>query len=163
MAPAERSRAVRAILIAGLTAGALDIAAACGFYALRGVSPVRILQSIASGLQGPDAFTGGARTALLGAVLHFFIASVAAGAYYATSQRLLFLVRRPWVSGAAYGVAVYLFMNQVVLPLSAVAKRPFVLSTALAMVVAVEMGFTWVMLFAAIAYCLPLFVEVKWK
>jgi hypothetical protein len=38
-----------------------------------------------------------------------------------------------------------------------------VISTALATVVAVEMGFTWVMLFATIAYCLPLFVEAKMK
>ena len=36
-----------------------------------------------------------------------------------------------------------------------------VISTALATIVAVEMGFTWVMLFAALAYCLPLFVQVK--
>jgi hypothetical protein len=38
-----------------------------------------------------------------------------------------------------------------------------VISTALATIVAVEMGFTWVMLFAALAYCLPLFVQLKWK
>jgi len=38
-----------------------------------------------------------------------------------------------------------------------------VISTALATIVSVEMGFTWVMLFAALAYCLPLFVEVKWS
>ena len=31
--------------------------------------------------------------------------------------------------GAAYGVAVYLFMNFVELPLSAVAQRPFVITT----------------------------------
>jgi hypothetical protein len=36
-----------------------------------------------------------------------------------------------------------------------------VISTALATIVAVEMGFTWVMLFAAFAYCLPLFVQVR--
>lgn len=36
-----------------------------------------------------------------------------------------------------------------------------VISTALATIVAVEMGFTWVMLFAAIAYCLPLFVQAR--
>jgi len=36
-----------------------------------------------------------------------------------------------------------------------------VISTALATIVAVEMGFTWVMLFAAIAYCLPLFAHAK--
>ena len=38
-----------------------------------------------------------------------------------------------------------------------------VVSTALATVVAVEMGFIWVMLFAGIAYCLPLLVQVKWN
>lgn len=36
-----------------------------------------------------------------------------------------------------------------------------VISTALATIIAVEMGFTWVMLFAALAYCLPMLVQ--WK
>jgi hypothetical protein len=36
-----------------------------------------------------------------------------------------------------------------------------VISTALATIVAVEMGFTWVMLFAALAYCLPLLVQIR--
>jgi hypothetical protein len=38
-----------------------------------------------------------------------------------------------------------------------------VISTALATIVSVEMGFTWVMLFAALAYCLPLIVQLKWR
>jgi spermidine synthase len=38
-----------------------------------------------------------------------------------------------------------------------------VISTALATIVAVEMGFTWVMWIAALAYCLPLMVAVRWK
>jgi len=36
-----------------------------------------------------------------------------------------------------------------------------VISTALATVVAVEMGFNWVLVFAAMAYCLPLFVQIR--
>jgi hypothetical protein len=36
-----------------------------------------------------------------------------------------------------------------------------VISTVLATMIAVEIGFTWVMLFAALAYCLPLFVSLK--
>ena len=135
VAPTEQSRPIRAVLSAGLTAGALDITAAFGFYALRGVSPVRILQSIASGLLGSAAFEGGAPAATLGALLHFFIALVAAAVYYWVSRHLTFLVRQPVVSGTSYGVAVYMFMNHVVLPLSAVAKRPFALGTALIMVV----------------------------
>jgi hypothetical protein len=134
LARIQDARPLRAILGAGLVAGVLDITAAFGFYGLRGVSPVRILQSVASGVLGSEAFSGGASTAALGAVLHFFIATSAAAVFYLVSRRLPVLLRQPVASGAAYGVAVYLFMNQVVLPLSAVAKRPFVLSTAIVMV-----------------------------
>jgi hypothetical protein len=38
-----------------------------------------------------------------------------------------------------------------------------VISAALATIVAVEMGFMWVMLFAALAYFLPLIVQLKWR
>ncbi len=126
-------RALRTILAAGALAGALDIAAACGIHALRGVSPVRILQSIASGLLGRAAFDGGAGTAALGLFLHFSIAATAAAVYYAASRKLRSLVDRPFLYGALYGVAVYAFMNHVVIPLSAVSQRPFVLQMALIM------------------------------
>jgi uncharacterized membrane protein YagU involved in acid resistance len=35
------------------------------------------------------------------------------------------LIQNTVVSGALYGVAVYFFMNRIVVPLSAAAKRPF--------------------------------------
>ncbi|MEX2234123.1 MAG: hypothetical protein WD824_18295 [Cyclobacteriaceae bacterium] len=38
-----------------------------------------------------------------------------------------------------------------------------VIGTALATIIAVEMGFTWVMWVAALAYCLPLIVQMKWN
>jgi hypothetical protein len=38
-----------------------------------------------------------------------------------------------------------------------------VISTALATIIAVEMGFFWVMLFATVAYCLPLLVQITWS
>lgn len=38
-----------------------------------------------------------------------------------------------------------------------------VISTALATIVAVELGFTWVMFLAALAYCLPLIVWGMWR
>ncbi|MGH9321736.1 MAG: hypothetical protein ACRD21_01145 [Vicinamibacteria bacterium] len=112
----------RVLLRAGLLAGILDILAAFIVYGFRGASPIGILQSIASGLLGADAFRGGLRTAALGLVLHFFIACVAAFVYYASSRRLAILRRRPVISGLAYGTAVYLFMSFVVVPLSAVAS-----------------------------------------
>ena len=130
----------RAILAGGLAAGALDITAAMVIYGLRGVPPIRVLQSVASGLLGTDAFRGGLATAALGTALHFFIATTAAAVYYAASRRLTVLVRRPVRWGLLYGVAVYLFMNLVVLPLSAVPKRPFAVGMA-AIILVVHMLF----------------------
>jgi len=72
--------------------------------------------------------------------LHFLIALVAAAVYYAAARKLGVLPGRPVVSGLLYGVAVYVFMNFVVLPLSAVAERPFVLELAL-VILAVHMVF----------------------
>ena len=114
----EEPRAYRALLWGGLIAGILDITAACVNSALRGRSPMWVLQSIASGLLGPDSFQGVIRTAALGAVLHFFIAFVACAVYFAASRKFEFLVQRPIVFGLLYGVAVYMFMYLIVLPLT---------------------------------------------
>jgi hypothetical protein len=123
------SRGLQTIFIAGLVAGVLDLSAACIYSWLRaGVSPVRVFHSVASGLLGPTAFTGGAKTAALGIALHFFIATIWATVYYFASRKSSFLVKQPIPAGLIYGVVVYLFMNFVVLPLSAVAKRPVPLS-----------------------------------
>ena len=45
-----------AILWGGAVAGTLDISDALVFHGVRGVAPWRILQAIASGLLGPQAF-----------------------------------------------------------------------------------------------------------
>jgi hypothetical protein len=116
---ADASRAGRAILWGGAIAGVLDIAFAFATNAPRGIGPVRVLQAVASGLLGADAYAGGAATAALGLALHFVIAFGAAAVYCAASRGLHFLVRRPILWGSLYGVAIYLFMNLVVLPLSA--------------------------------------------
>ena len=114
-----------AILVGGSLAGILDLTDALVFYGLRGVRPIRILQSIARGLLGAKAFEGGWGTAALGVGLHFVIALGAAAVYYAASRRLKFMRRRAVMSGLLYGVAVFLFMNGVVLPLSAAGKPAF--------------------------------------
>ena len=113
----------------GLIAGTLDLTAACITAWLRaGVTPVRVMQSVASGLLGAASFSGGAKTAVLGVALHFLIATIATAVFYFTSRKLLFLVERPLLCGLLYGVAVYVFMNFVVVPLSAVPPRPATLS-----------------------------------
>ncbi len=119
--------AARAILVGTLAVGVLDAIDAVVFFGLRGVSPLRCFQAIASGLLGRAAFQGGAPTALLGAALHFFIAFGIVSVYYVASGRLAVLTRWPILCGLVYGVFVYFFMNHVVLPLSAVARGTFVL------------------------------------
>ncbi len=112
------------ILWGGLIAGVLDITDAFVFFGLRGAKPVRILQTIASGLLGSPAYKGGWRTAALGLALHFFIASSAATVYYLASRKFSLLTEHFVICGLVYGLGVYLFMNLVVLPLSAVSRGP---------------------------------------
>jgi len=119
-----KSQAERAIWWAGLIAGTLDLTAAFVSAGLRGRGPVQILHSIASGLLGAASFRGGFATAALGAALHFVIAFGAAAVYYAASRQIKLLVRQAVVCGLIYGVAVYAFMNLVVLPLSAISFKP---------------------------------------
>ena len=119
-----RARLIKAVFWGGLIAGTLDIADALIFHGVRGVAPWRILQAIASGLLGRDAFTGGAWTAALGLGLHFFIATAAAAVYTVASLRLPLLVARPVLCGAAYGLIVNVVMQNVVLPLSAFRPGP---------------------------------------
>ncbi|HKV61992.1 MAG TPA: hypothetical protein VJO16_08775 [Candidatus Acidoferrum sp.] len=121
----KNPNAMVAILWAGFACGVLDITAALLVYGLFGAKPVPLLQGIASGLLGPKAFSGGFATALLGLLCHFVIAFGAAAVYFAATQTMRFLIENAVVSGVLYGIAVYFFMNRIVVPLSAAAKRPF--------------------------------------
>jgi len=117
-------RVFLAILWGGLIAGTLDIADALIFHGVRGVAPWRILQAIASGLLGRQAFSGSAWSAALGLGLHYFIATSAAAVYALASLRLGVLTRRPVLCGALFGLVVYAVMQFVVLPLSAFRPAP---------------------------------------
>lgn len=119
----KNTRAVSAILWAGLVSGTLDITAALIVYGRFGASSVRLLQGIASGILGKAAFQGGLATAFLGLFCHFFIATSAAAVYFAASRRVSVLVQHAVVSGGLYGIGVYFFMQLVVIPLSAIGPR----------------------------------------
>jgi peptide-methionine (S)-S-oxide reductase len=110
----------RAILWGGLICGAMDITAAVVVYGLVwGRGAIRILQSVASGLLGSDSYDGGLITALLGLLSHFCIALGAATVFYLASRKITVLLKVPVLSGILYGIAVYFFMQLVVVPLSA--------------------------------------------
>jgi hypothetical protein len=108
-----------AVLVGGLVGGSLDILFAVSFGAYNGISAMRILQSVASGLLGRGAYAGGAPTAALGLLLHFAMALALAGMFLWISRRAPMLIRRPILTGGLFGVVVFLVMRLVVLPLSA--------------------------------------------
>lgn len=107
------------LLIAAFVIGVLDMSFAAIFWGLLGVAPIPVLQSVASGLLGRAAFAGGVATAALGLGLHFLICLLMVLTYYVLAQHLRWLLRHPWQAGPLYGLALYLCMNYVVLPLSA--------------------------------------------
>jgi hypothetical protein len=114
----HRSETLRAALMGGFVAGALRIIYAFVTGAADGQDPLWVLQSIASGVLGLRAFSGGLVSGALGALFHFGIAVVAAGIYMAASRRLDLLNRFVIPCGILYGATVYTFMNFVVVPLS---------------------------------------------
>jgi uncharacterized membrane protein YagU involved in acid resistance len=118
---------MKRLALAALIVGALDITEVIVFYGLKGIPPTRILQSVAGGLLGKAAFEGGIPTALLGLALHYFIATVVVCVYFLASRKSSVLRESPIVMGALYGLSVYLFMNFVVLPLSASGPPKFTL------------------------------------
>ncbi len=107
------------LFLGTLTVGVADLLDAIIFFGFRGVAPIQILHSIASGIFGRAAFRGGLPMAALGLLLHFFIAFGIVAVYYLASRRLPALRRHPLVYGPVYGLLVYAVMNFVVVPLSA--------------------------------------------
>jgi hypothetical protein len=113
----------KAVLAGGLTAGILDITYAIVAYGFIGVSPRVILQSVASGWLGKSAYAGGAPAAALGLASHLFITCVMAAIFIAAARRIAWLRAQPLLGGAAFGVAAFIVMNYVVVPLSAAAVQ----------------------------------------
>lgn len=117
--PTAPQRRVLFTAIAGLLAGAFDITFAFIFYGMHGATPARILGGIASGLVGSGAAHAmGGWSVLLGALLHFFAALCAAFFYLFLSRGFPLLILRPLLSGAVFGVGMYVVMHFIVIPLS---------------------------------------------
>ena len=114
----RRSRALPTIASAGLIAGILDITSAFVIAGIKGTGSIRMLQGIASGLLGQRSFEGGMATAGLGLAIHFLIAFTAAAVFYAASLKFSSLTQHAVVSGLLYGIAVYIFMYWMVVPLA---------------------------------------------
>src|SRR5277367_4073974 len=110
-----------AILLGGFVAGMIDIGSAC---LINGLGPVVILHAIASGALGKASYAGGLGTVGLGLLLQWAMSLVIA-AIFVFAARLLPLLSRLWLAaGLAYGVAIFVVMSFVVVPLSNAYPKP---------------------------------------
>jgi hypothetical protein len=109
---------VRNILLATFVAGTLDIFCAIVVYALilDKTTSLKILQSIAAGMVGKEAYEGGLVMAGYGLFLHFFITLLFAVFYFFLVRFIVFLKKQRTICGIIYGIFIWLVMNLIVLP-----------------------------------------------
>lgn len=120
------SRHAWAIAAAGLAAAAIEMAFVLPIQQfLLGNPPARIFAVIAAGALGRPALRGGANVVALGAAIHVFV-SLGAAAVSICAARLWddVLLRRPVVSGMAFGIVCYVVMTLIVIPFSMLRYRP---------------------------------------
>jgi hypothetical protein len=113
-------------VIAGLIIGFADEIIYHWFITsvLGGVPLITLYQYIASGALGESAFAGGIATALLGALFHYLISIVIAGVFILSVDRIPLLRRYTIPGSLLYGFGVFIVMNMIVTPLSAIPPLP---------------------------------------
>src|ERR1700754_3138057 len=122
----QKQHASETIFLAGLVSGVLDgIAAYVVFNIKLGLSPGQVMQYIASAVYGPEAFKGGIYTIFIGIVLHFIIAFIAAAIFLYAYPKIKILRRDIIITGLAFGLGIWLFMNFLIIPLTKIQPAPF--------------------------------------
>ncbi len=124
MQTASTNRSIAAILLGGGIAATADIVYAFIANGQYGRTPLWVLHSVASGWLGSGAFTSGLLGGAIGLASHYAILIIGAAIYFAVSARVPVLRSQAVACGALFGVLVYLFMNFVVLPISAFPYKP---------------------------------------
>ena len=110
---------IRYTIYGGIIGATFDLIFAFIYYGSMGATPLRILQSVASGILGASARDGGIPSAILGGMSHYLIAIAAAFVFLLAAKRFSWLIKHPFFSGCVFGMGMHLVMNFVVLPLSA--------------------------------------------
>jgi hypothetical protein len=112
----------RRMVIAGVVAGTLDIGAAC---LINHVGPIIICQAIARGVLGKASFDEGLASAAFGLMLQWLMSVLIAACCFFAARRLPRALKGRWaVTGLLFGLVIFLVMNYVVVPLSAVGHVP---------------------------------------
>lgn len=107
----------KAIARATLVAGTLDLLSAAVLTLLAGRPVAGMLSRIAAGPFGDGMVNAGMPAALLGVAVHFVLMGIFAAIFAFVAARLPVVVRNPIPAGIAYGLAVYVVMYWIVVPL----------------------------------------------
>jgi hypothetical protein len=104
--------------LATLVSGTLDATAGIVVYflILGRMNIIQILQWIASGVFGKEAFDMGLMGAFYGVVFHYLIAVAFSLFAFVIYKKMAVFSDYPVFSGLSYGAAVWLVMNLIVLP-----------------------------------------------
>ena len=109
--------ATRAIITATAISGTLDLLSAFLFSAVKGVGPMRVLQSVAAGPFGDPMLQGtSVPVALAGLIVHYALMTVMVSVFVIAALNLPLILRRPLLAGLLYGGVLYLVMYWIVLP-----------------------------------------------
>ena len=114
------------IVKAGLLVGTLDILSAFIFYYSKtGKNPLAVLNYIASGIFGKEAFAGGGMMYVAGLLLHYLVAFLVTLFFFWLYPKIKPASKNKLLTGIFYGLFTWLVMNLLVVPMSKVAARPF--------------------------------------
>ena len=105
----------RAIGWATFVAGSLDIFYAAVMSAIFGRGPAAMLRTVASG-PFPPATEWGAAGSIVGLVVHFTLMAIMAACFAIAARNWPALLKSPIQSGIVYGLATYVVMNWIVVP-----------------------------------------------
>ena len=124
---------VRSIALATAVAGTLDILFAMILTVWFGREIPNMLRFVASG-PFPEATEWGAAGAALGLVVHFTLMAIMATVFVLLVRWRPILVSTPLLTGIGYGLATYVVMNWIVVPLrfdSPLPPKPISIATQL--------------------------------
>jgi hypothetical protein len=113
----------RPIVIGTLIAGTLDILAATILSLIYGNGPLPMLRFVASG-PFPGATGWGIPGSVLGLAVHFTLMAIMVTVFVLAAARLRALWQKPILWGVLYGLATYVVMNWLVVPLRFQAPLP---------------------------------------
>lgn len=114
------------VICSALLVGSLDIlAASIQFYLNTGNGPAPVFKFIASGVFGPEAFSGGDNMIFYGLLFHYLIALGFTLFFFILSIAFPAFLKTKVLTGILYGIFVWIVMNLLILPFSNTPKSEF--------------------------------------